>query len=32
MLAIAWGALIQLVLLIPDDEKTEQGIDFRMDG
>lgn len=32
MLAVAWGALIQLVLLIPDDEKTEHGIDFRVDG
>ena len=32
MLAVSWGALIQLILLIPDDEKTEQGIDFRVDG
>ena len=32
MLAVSWGALIQLILLIPDDEKVEQGIDFRIDG
>lgn len=32
VLAVAWGALIQLVLLIPDDEKVEHGINFRVDG
>ena len=32
MLAVAWGPLIQLVLLIPDDEKMQHGIDFRVDG
>jgi len=32
MLAVAWGPLIQIVLLIPDDEKIEQDIHFRVDG
>ena len=32
ILAVSWGAMIQLILLIPDDEKQEQGIDFRVDG
>jgi hypothetical protein len=32
MLAVAWGSLIQIILLIPDDEKVEQGMDFRVDG
>jgi len=32
MLAVAWGSLVQIILLIPDDEKPEKGMDFRVDG
>ena len=32
LLAVAWGPLVQLVILVPDDEKATDGNDFRMDG
>ena len=31
-MAVAWGPLIQIVLLVPDDEKNGEGNDFRIDG
>ena len=32
LMAVAWGPLIQLLLLVPDDEKAMEGSDFRIDG
>ena len=32
LMAVAWGPLIQIVLLVPDDEKNGEGNDFRVDG
>ena len=33
MLAVAWGALIQLILIIPDEERQgEEDANFRIDG
>ena len=31
-MAVAWGPLIQIVLLVPDEEKNGEGNDFRIDG
>ena len=31
-MAVAWGPLIQIALLVPDDEKNGEGNDFRIDG
>ena len=31
-MAVAWGPLIQILLLVPDDEKSADGCDFRIDG
>ena len=32
LMAVAWGPLIQIVILVPDDEKNGEGNDFRIDG
>jgi hypothetical protein len=32
LLAVSWGALIQIIILVPDEEKGSDSNDFRLDG